>query len=124
MKKIYFTSNQILVPNKVLLDSRLYNETKAIAAAICAFDHRGCTVAEIADYLNCSEDRVLKHINYLLEAGHGDIFKVVDTSDNKKKVTERRAAAKWDPAQAQRSGLCGERTHNEVNEPCRLRRGE
>ena len=92
MKKIYFTSHQILVPNKVLLDSRLYNETKAIAAAICAFDHRGCTVAEIADYLNCSEDRVCKHINYLLEAGHGDIFKVVDTPDNKKKVTERRAA--------------------------------
>ena len=85
MKKIYFTSDQILVPNKVLWDSRLYNESKAVASAICTFDHRGCTVAEIADYLNCSEDRVRKHINYLLEAGHGDIFKVVDTPDNKKK---------------------------------------
>ena len=28
------------------------------------------------------------------------------------------------PAQSQRSGLCGERTSNEVSEPCRMRQGE
>ena len=73
MRKIYYNSHQIIVPNKVLWDNRLYAETMAVATAICDFDHRGCTVAEVAELLNCSEKMVNKHIDYLLEAGHGDV---------------------------------------------------
>ncbi len=82
MKKNYYNSHQVIVPNKVLGDNRLYAETMAVATAICDFDHRGCTVAEAANYLNRSEEMVNKHIDYLLEAGHGDNFKVVDVSEN------------------------------------------
>lgn len=84
MRKIYYDSHQVIVPNKVLWDNRLYAETMAVATAICVFDHRGCTVAEVADYLNCSEEMVNKHIDYLLKAGHGDVFKVIDVTDNQK----------------------------------------
>ena len=82
MRKIYYNSHQIIVPNKVLWDNRLYAETMAVATAICDFDHRGCTVAEVAELLNCSEKMVNKHIDYLLKAGHGDVFKVVDVPED------------------------------------------
>ena len=84
MRKIYYNSHQIIVPNKVLWDSRLYAETMAVATAICDFDHRGCTVAEVAELLNCSEEMVNKHIDYLLAAGHGDVFKVINIPENQK----------------------------------------
>ena len=43
---------------------------------------------------------------------------------SKKRSEGTRSQPKGVPAQAQRSGLRGERTSNGVSEPCRLRRGE
>ena len=43
---------------------------------------------------------------------------------SKKRSAGTRSQPKGVPAQAQRSGLRGERTSNGVSEPCRLRRGE